>query len=172
MQKRKLGNSGLEVSALGLGCMGMSFSYGPPKDKQEMTSLLRAAVERGITFFDTAEVYGPFLNEELVGEALAPFRDRVVIATKFGFDLSPQFDPRGMKGPPGLNSRPVHIQQAVEGSLKRLNVEVIDLLYQHRVDPNGWFINCESTLKEKQCKSANLEKATWKFRLSGSAAWE
>jgi aryl-alcohol dehydrogenase-like predicted oxidoreductase len=136
MQKRKLGNSGLEVSALGLGCMGMSFSYGPPKDKQEMTSLLRAAVERGITFFDTAEVYGPYLNEELVGEALAPFRDRVVIATKFGFDLSPDFDPRGMKGAPGLNSGPQHIMQAVEGSLKRLKVDVIDLLYQHRVDPN------------------------------------
>jgi aryl-alcohol dehydrogenase-like predicted oxidoreductase len=136
MRKRKLGNSGLEVSALGLGCMGMSFSYGPPKDKQEMTSLLRAGVERGITFFDTAEVYGPFLNEELVGEALAPFRGRVVIATKFGFDLSPDFDPRGMKGAPGLNSRPEHIKQAAEGSLKRLKVDVIDLLYQHRVDPN------------------------------------
>jgi aryl-alcohol dehydrogenase-like predicted oxidoreductase len=136
MQKRKLGNSGLEVSALGLGCMGMSFSYGPPKDKREMTSLIRTAVERGITFFDTAEVYGPFLNEELVGEALAPVRDQVVIATKFGFDLSPDFDPRGMKGAPGLNSRPEHIKQAVEGSLKRLKVNVIDLLYQHRVDPN------------------------------------
>src|SRR5258707_10443025 len=136
MQKRKLGNSNLEVSALGLGCMGMSFSYGPPKDKQEMTSLLRAAVERGITFFDTAEVYGPFLNEELVGEALAPFRKQVAIATKFGFDLSPDFDPRGMKGAPGLNSRPEHIKQAVEGSLKRLKVDVIDLLHQHRVDPN------------------------------------
>jgi aryl-alcohol dehydrogenase-like predicted oxidoreductase len=136
MQKRKLGNSGLEVSALGLGCMGMSFSYGPPKDTKEMTSLIRAAVERGITFFDTAEVYGPFLNEELVGEALAPFRDRVAIATKFGFDLSPDFDPRGMKGAPGLNSRPEHIKQAAEGSLKRLKVDVIDLFYQHRVDPN------------------------------------
>jgi len=136
MQKRKLGKSGLEVSALGLGCMGMSFSYGPPKDKQEMTSLIRAAVERGITFFDTAEVYGPFINEELVGEALAPYRSQVVIATKFGFDLSPNFDPRGMKGAPGLNSRPEHIKQAAEGSLKRLNVEVIDLFYQHRVDPN------------------------------------
>jgi aryl-alcohol dehydrogenase-like predicted oxidoreductase len=136
MQTRKLGNSGLEVSALGLGCMGMSFSYGPPKDKQEMTSLIRAAVERGITFFDTAEVYGPFLNEELVGEALAPFRKQVVIATKFGFDLSPDFDPRGMKGLPGLNSRPEHIKQAAEGSLKRLKVDVIDLLYQHRVDPS------------------------------------
>jgi aryl-alcohol dehydrogenase-like predicted oxidoreductase len=136
MQKRKLGNSGLEVSALGLGCMGMSFSYGPPKDKQEMISLLRAAVERGITFFDTAEVYGPLLNEELVGEAMAPFRDRVVIATKFGFDLSPDFDPRGMKGLPGLNSRPEHIKQAAEGSLKRLRTDVIDLYYQHRVDPS------------------------------------
>jgi aryl-alcohol dehydrogenase-like predicted oxidoreductase len=133
MQKRKLGNSGLEVSALGLGCMGMSFSYGPPKDKQEMTALLRAAVERGITFFDTAEVYGPFLNEELVGEALAPFRKQVVIATKFGFDLSGS-DNR--PGAAGLNSRPEHIKQAAEGSLKRLKVDVIDLLYQHRVDPN------------------------------------
>src|SRR6201998_4627244 len=133
MQKRKLGNSNLEVSALGLGCMGMSFSYGPPKDKQEMTSLLRAAVERGITFFDTAEVYGPFLNEELVGEALAPFRKHVVIATKFGFDLSGS-DNR--PGAAGLNSRPEHIKEAVEGSLKRLKGETIDLLYQHRVDPN------------------------------------
>ena len=136
MKKRKLGTSNLEVSAIGFGCMGMSFSYGPPKDKQEMTSVLQAAVERGITFFDTAEVYGPFLNEELVGEALAPFRDEVVIATKFGFDLDPDFDPRGMKGPPGLNSRPEHIREAVEGSLKRLRVDVIDLLYQHRVDPD------------------------------------
>jgi aryl-alcohol dehydrogenase-like predicted oxidoreductase len=136
MQKRKLGKSGLEVSALGLGCMGMSFSYGPPKDKQEMTALIRAAVERGITFFDTAEVYGPFTNEELVGESLAPFRKQVVIATKFGFDLSPNLDPRGMKGAPGLNSRPEHIKEAVEGSLKRLKVDVIDLLYQHRVDLN------------------------------------
>jgi aryl-alcohol dehydrogenase-like predicted oxidoreductase len=136
MQKRKLGKSGLEVSALGLGCMGMSFSYGPPKDKGEMTSLLRTAVERGVTFFDTAEVYGPFTNEELVGEALAPFRKQVVIATKFGFDLSPDFDPRGMKGLPGLNSRPEHIKQAAEGSLKRLKTDVIDLYYQHRVDPN------------------------------------
>jgi len=133
MQKRKLGKSNLEVSALGLGCMGMSFSYGPPKDKQEMTSLLHAAVERGITFFDTAEVYGPFTNEELVGEALAPFRGKVVIATKFGFDLSGS-DHR--PGAAGLNSRPEHIKEAVEGSLKRLKVETIDLLYQHRVDPN------------------------------------
>jgi aryl-alcohol dehydrogenase-like predicted oxidoreductase len=133
MQKRKLGKSNLEVSAIGLGCMGMSFSYGPPKDKQEMTSLLRAAVERGITFFDTAEVYGPYTNEELVGQALAPFRKQVVIATKFGFDLSGS-DHR--PGAAGLNSRPENIKQAVEGSLKRLKVDVIDLLYQHRVDPN------------------------------------
>src|SRR5205809_546251 len=105
MQKRKLGNSNLEVSTIGLGCMGMSFSYGPPKDTQEMTALLRAAVERGVTFFDTAEVYGPFLNEDLVGEALAPFRGQVVIASKFGFDLDPNLDPRGMTGAPGLNSR-------------------------------------------------------------------
>jgi aryl-alcohol dehydrogenase-like predicted oxidoreductase len=133
MQKRKLGKSNLEVSAIGLGCMGMSFSYGPPKDKQEMTALLHAAVERGITFFDTAEVYGPYLNEELVGEALAPYRGKVVIATKFGFDLSGS-DNR--PGAAGLNSRPEHIMEAVEGSLKRLKVDAIDLLYQHRVDPN------------------------------------
>jgi len=133
MQKRKLGKSNLEVSAIGLGCMGMSFSYGPAKDKQEMTGLLRAAVERGVTFFDTAEVYGPFVNEELVGEALALFRKQVVIATKFGFDLSGS-DNR--PGAPGLNSRPEHIKRAVEGSLKRLKVSVIDLLYQHRVDAN------------------------------------
>jgi aryl-alcohol dehydrogenase-like predicted oxidoreductase len=133
MQKRSLGKSNLEVSALGLGCMGMSFSYGPPKDKQEMTSLLHAAVDRGITFFDTAEVYGPYLNEELVGEALAPYRGKVVIATKFGFDPG---GPDNRPGAAGLNSRPEHIEQAVEGSLKRLKVETIDLLYQHRVDPN------------------------------------
>jgi aryl-alcohol dehydrogenase-like predicted oxidoreductase len=148
MQKRKLGNSNLEVSAIGLGCMGMSFSYGPPKDKQEMTALLGAAVDRGITFFDTAEVYGPYLNEELVGEALAPFRDRVVIATKFGFDISPNSDPRGMKGSPGLNSRPEHIKEAVEGSLKRLKVEAIDLLYQHRVDPNVPIEDVAGAVKE------------------------
>jgi aryl-alcohol dehydrogenase-like predicted oxidoreductase len=128
--------------------MGMSFSYGPPKDKQEMTSVLRAAVERGITFFDTAEVYGPFLNEELVGEALAPFRGKLVIATKFGFDLNPKFDPRGMKGAPGLNSRPEHIKEAVEGSLKRLRVETIDLLYQHRVDPNVPIEDVAGAVKE------------------------
>jgi aryl-alcohol dehydrogenase-like predicted oxidoreductase len=133
MQKRKLGKSNLEVSTLGLGCMGMSFSYGPPPDKREMISLIRTAVERGITFFDTAEVYGPFTNEELVGEALAPVRDRVVIATKFGFDLSGS-DHR--PGAAGLNSKPEHIKEAVEGSLKRLKIETIDLLYQHRVDPN------------------------------------
>jgi aryl-alcohol dehydrogenase-like predicted oxidoreductase len=133
MQKRKLGRSNLEVSTLGLGCMGMSFSYGPPKDKQEMISLLRTAVERGVTFFDTAEVYGPFINEELVGEALAPVRGQVVLATKFGFDLS---GPDNRPGAAGLNSRPEHVKQAVEGSLKRLRVETIDLLYQHRVDPN------------------------------------
>jgi aryl-alcohol dehydrogenase-like predicted oxidoreductase len=132
MQKRKLGKSNLEVSAIGLGCMGMSFSYGPPKDKQEMISLLRTAVELGIAFFDTAEVYGPFTNEELVGEALAPFRGQVVIATKFGFDLSGS-DHR--PGAAGLNSRPEHIKQAAEGSLKRLRVDAIDLYYQHRVDP-------------------------------------
>jgi aryl-alcohol dehydrogenase-like predicted oxidoreductase len=149
MQKRKLGKSNLEVSALGLGCMGMSFSYGPPKDKQEMTTLLHAAVDRGITFFDTAEVYGPWLNEELVGEALAPFRGKVVIATKFGFDVSPDKDPRGMKGaPPGVNSQPEHIKQAVEGSLKRLKVETIDLLYQHRVDPNVPIEDVAGAVKE------------------------
>ncbi len=136
LRKRTLGNSNLEVSAIGLGCMGMSFSYGPPKETREMISLIEAAVERGVTFFDTAEVYGPFTNEELVGEALAPFRDQVVIATKFGFEINPKNDPRGMKGAPVLNSRPDHIRQAVEGSLKRLKTGVIDLLYQHRVDPN------------------------------------
>jgi aryl-alcohol dehydrogenase-like predicted oxidoreductase len=148
MQKRTLGKTNFEVSALGLGCMGMSFSYGPPKDKAEMTALLRAAVERGITFFDTAEVYGPFLNEELVGEALAPFRRDVAIATKFGFDLNPGLDPRGMKGLPGLNSRPEHIREAVEGSLKRLNIECIDLLYQHRVDPDVPIEDVTGAVKE------------------------
>jgi aryl-alcohol dehydrogenase-like predicted oxidoreductase len=130
MQKRKLGNSDLEVSALGLGCMGMSFSYGPPADKQEMISLLRSAVERGITFFDTAEVYGPFTNEELVGEGLAPFRGQVVIATKFGFKVNTD------EKQAGLDSRPEHIKEVAEASLKRLRVEAIDLFYQHRVDPN------------------------------------
>jgi aryl-alcohol dehydrogenase-like predicted oxidoreductase len=145
MQKRKLGTSNLDVSAIGLGCMGMSFSYGPAKDVQEMTALLHAAVERGVTFFDTAEVYGPFLNEELVGEALAPLRDRVVIATKFGFDLGGNDNRPGMAG---LNSRPEHIKQAVEGSLKRLKVDVIDLLYQHRVDPNVPIEDVAGTVKE------------------------
>jgi aryl-alcohol dehydrogenase-like predicted oxidoreductase len=132
MQKRKLGNSNLEVSAIGLGCMGMSVGYGPAGDKQEMISLIRAAVERGVTFFDTAQVYGPFTNEELVGEALAPFRDQVVIGTKFGHD----FGPDGKQPPKGLNSRPEYIKRIVEGSLTRLRVETIDLFYQHRVDPN------------------------------------
>lgn len=131
MKKRVLGRSGLEVSAIGLGCMGMSFSYGPPRDRNEMIALIRAAVERGVTFFDTAEVYGPYTNEELVGEALEPFRGQVVIATKFGFRLRPDAQPGFL----GLDSRPERIRQAVEGSLKRLRVEAIDLLYQHRVDP-------------------------------------
>ena len=130
MQKRKLGKSNLEVSMIGLGCMGMSFGYGPPKDKQEMISVIRAAIELGVTFFDTAEVYGPFINEELVGEALAPFRQQVVIATKFGFHI----DADGKQA--GLNSRPEHIREVAEASLKRLNTDTIDLFYQHRVDPN------------------------------------
>ena len=129
LKTRMLGRSGLEVSAIGLGCMGMSFAYDPAPDKKEMISLIHSAVERGVTFFDTAEAYGPFTNEELVGEALAPYRDKVIIATKFGFDL------RGGKQT-GLDSRPEHIKKAVEGSLKRLKVDSIDLLYQHRVDPN------------------------------------
>ncbi len=136
MKKRLLGKSGLEVSALGLGCMGMSYSYGPPADKKEMTLLLHQAVDRGITFFDTAEVYGPFTNEELLGEALSPLRDKVVIATKFGFDLDPSKDPRGIKGMPGLNSRPEQIRKVAEASLRRLRTDVIDLFYQHRVDPD------------------------------------
>jgi aryl-alcohol dehydrogenase-like predicted oxidoreductase len=131
MQKRKLGKSSLEVSALGLGCMGMSFGYGPPGDKQEMISVIRAAVERGVTFFDTAEVYGPFTNEELVGEALAPFREQVVIATKFGFKLDP-----GTGKQAGLDSRPEHVKEVADASLKRLRVDAIDLFYQHRVDPD------------------------------------
>src|SRR3954452_23074372 len=143
MQKRILGNSDLEVSAIGLGCMGMSFSYGPPKDVREMTSLLRAAVERGVTFFDTAEAYGPFTNEELVGEALAPFRDRVVIATKFGFDIAPDGQRSG-----GLNSRPEHIRQVADASLKRLKTDVIDLFYQHRVDPNVPIEDVAGAVKE------------------------
>src|SRR5450631_3494856 len=130
MKKRKLGRSNLEVSAVGLGCMGMSFSYGPPKDKQEMTSLLHAAVDRGVTFFDTAEVYGPYTNEELVGEALAPFRKQVAIATKFGFKIDPTTGKQA-----GLDSRPERIKEVAEASLKRLRTDTIDLFYQHRVDP-------------------------------------
>jgi aryl-alcohol dehydrogenase-like predicted oxidoreductase len=143
MQKRKLGKSGLEVSAIGLGCMGMSSAYGPPADKQEMISLLRAAVERGVTFFDTAEVYGPLTNEELVGEALAPVRGQVVIATKFGFKLNPNGGP-----PLGLDSRPEHIRQVAEASLKRLKSDVIDLFYQHRVDPDVPIEDVAGAVKE------------------------
>src|SRR5689334_9461815 len=143
MRKRTLGKSGLEVSAIGLGCMGMSFGYGPPKDQQEMISLLRAAVERGVTLFDTAEVYGPFTNEELVGEGLAPFRDQVVIATKFGFKLKPD-------GPgwAGVDSRPEHIKEVAEASLRRLRTDRIDLFYQHRVDPEVPIEEVAGTVKE------------------------
>ena len=143
MQQRRLGSSNLEVSAIGLGCMGMSFGYGPARDKQEMIALLRSAVERGVTFFDTAQVYGPFTNEELLGEALAPFRGQVVIATKFGFD----FDDAG-KQREGLNSRPAYIRKMTEGSLKRLQVEAIDLYYQHRVDPAVPIEEVAGTVKE------------------------
>jgi aryl-alcohol dehydrogenase-like predicted oxidoreductase len=142
MQKRKLGKSNLEVSAIGLGCMGMSFGYGPPKEKNEMISLIRAAVERGVTFFDTAEVYGPFTNEELVGEALPPFREKVVIATKFGF----KFGPKGEQI--GLDSRPEHIKEVAEASLKRLRTDVIDLFYQHRVDPDVPIEDAASAVKD------------------------
>src|SRR5437773_3738508 len=142
MQKRKLGNSNLEVSALGLGCMGMSFGYGPPADKREMISLIRTAVERGVTLFDTAEAYGPYTNEELVGEALAPFRNRVVIATKFGF----KFGPDGKQV--GLDSRPEHIKEVAEASLKRLRSDTIDLFYQHRVDPNVPIEDVAGAVKE------------------------
>jgi aryl-alcohol dehydrogenase-like predicted oxidoreductase len=141
MQKRKLGKSNLEVSALGLGCMGMSFGYGPAGEKQEMIAVIRSAVEQGVTFFDTAEVYGPFTNEELVGEALAPFRDKVVIATKFGFDCD-----AGKQG--GLNSQPEHICKVVDASLKRLKIQTIDLLYQHRVDPNVPIEDVAGTVKD------------------------
>src|SRR2546427_990865 len=144
MKKRKLGRSGLEVSAIGLGCMGMSFGYGPPKDKQEMISLLRAAVERGVTFFDTAEVYGPFTNEELVGEGLAPFREQVVIATKFGFKPDSTPETRWSS----LDSRPEHIREVAEASLQRLRTDVIDLFYQHRVDPNVSIEDVAGTVKE------------------------
>src|SRR5436189_4237004 len=142
MQKRELGKSGLAVSGIGLGCMGMSSGYGPPKDKQEMISLLRAAVERGVTFFDTAEIYGPFINEELVGEALAPMRERVVIATKFGFKLGPKGEQIG------LDSRPEHIKEVADASLKRLRTDVIDLFYQHRVDPNVPIEDVAGAVKE------------------------
>jgi aryl-alcohol dehydrogenase-like predicted oxidoreductase len=143
MKRRKLGKSGLEVSAIGLGCMGMSFGYGPPKDKQEMIALLHAAVERGVTFFDTAEVYGPFTNEELVGEGLAPFREQVVIATKFGFKLDPKSG-RSI----GVDSRPEHIKEVAEASLKRLRTDVIDLFYQHRVDPEVPIEDVAGAVKE------------------------
>jgi aryl-alcohol dehydrogenase-like predicted oxidoreductase len=143
MQKRKLGNSNLEVSALGFGCMGMSFGYGPAGDKQDMISVIQAAVERGVTFFDTAEVYGPFTNEELVGEALAPFRDQVVIATKFGFKLDPNTGKQA-----GLDSRPEHIREVAEASLKRLRTDVIDLFYQHRVDPDVPIEDTAGAVKE------------------------
>jgi aryl-alcohol dehydrogenase-like predicted oxidoreductase len=143
MKKRKLGKSNLEVSALGLGCMGMSFGFGPPADKSEMISLIRTAIERGITFFDTAEVYGPFTNEELVGEALAPLRDRVVIATKFGFKLDPNTGKQV-----GLDSRPEHIKEVAEASLKRLKTNVIDLFYQHRVDPDVPIEDVAGAVKE------------------------
>jgi len=144
MQKRKLGNSDLEVSAIGLGCTGMSWSYGPPKDKQEMISLLHVAVERGVTFFDTAEVYGPLVNEELVGEALAPFRGKVAIATKFGWEPNPNDGGKWST----LNSRPEHIKQALEASLKRLKLDVIDLYYQHRVDLNVPIEDVAGAVKE------------------------
>lgn len=142
MQKRTLGNNHLEVSALGLGCMGMSYAYGPPPDKRKMIALIRSAVERGVTFFDTAEAYGPFTNEELVGEALAPFRGQVVIATKFGFKFGPNGEQTGM------DSRPEHIREVAEASLKRLKVEAIDLLYQHRVDPDVPIEDVASTVKD------------------------
>src|SRR6266542_2460551 len=144
MQKRKLGSTGLEVSALGLGCMGMSFGYGPPSDRQQMISLIRTALERGVTFFDTAEIYGPLTNEDLVGEALAPFRGQVVIATKFGFGPAFEGDTHWSR----LDSRPEHVKQAVEGSLKRLRVDTIDLLYQHRVDPNVPIEDVAGTVKD------------------------
>ncbi|HVU58681.1 MAG TPA: aldo/keto reductase [Puia sp.] len=144
MEKRKLGKSGLEVSALGYGCMGLDYAYGRPADKKEMISLLRAAVDRGVTFFDTAEVYGPLTNEELVGEALAPVRDRVVIATKFGF----KFDSGSGGRPVGVDSRPAHIREVAEASLRRLKVDVIDLLYQHRVDPNVPIEEVAGTVKD------------------------
>jgi aryl-alcohol dehydrogenase-like predicted oxidoreductase len=144
MQKRKLGKSNLEVSALGLGCMGMNHSYGAAHDVQHMISLLRAAVDRGVTFFDTAEVYGPFINEVLLGKALSPIRDKVVIATKFGFNINPDGSPGGQ----GLNSRPEHIRQVADASLKRLNIDAIDLFYQHRVDPDVPIEDVAGTVKD------------------------
>jgi aryl-alcohol dehydrogenase-like predicted oxidoreductase len=162
MQKRKLGNSNLEVSALGLGCMGMSFGYGPAADKQEMIRLLRSAVERGITFFDTAEAYGPFTNEELVGEALSPFRGQVVIATKFGFKLGPKGEQMG------LDSRPEHIKQVAEASLKRLKVDAIDLFYQHCVDPDVPIEDVAGAMKdlirEGKVKHFGLSEAGMKIK--------
>ncbi len=143
IQKRTLGNSGLEVSAIGLGCMGMSFGYGPAQDEQEMIGLIRSAVDLGVTFFDTAEVYGAYTNEKLVGKALSPIRDRVVIATKFGFDID-----AGGKQTGGLNSRPEHVREVAEASLQRLNIDTIDLLYQHRVDPNVPIEDVAGTVKE------------------------
>src|ERR1700761_8285268 len=142
MQKRKLGRSGLEVSALGLGCMGLSYGYGPATEKQEAIKLIRTAFDRGVTFFDTAEAYGPFKNEELLGEAVAPFREKVAIATKFGFG----FDDKGTIN--GVNSKPAHIRAVVDASLKRLNVDVIDLLYQHRVDPEVPIEDVAGTVKD------------------------
>lgn len=148
METRTLGSGNLEVSAIGYGCMGLNFGYGQPLDKQDAIALIRAAVDCGVTFFDTAEVYGPFTNEELVGEALAPFREQVVIATKFGFDIAPNADPRGMRGRPALNSRPDHVKAAVAGSLRRLKIETIDLLYQHRVDPEVPIEDVAGAVKE------------------------
>jgi aryl-alcohol dehydrogenase-like predicted oxidoreductase len=144
MKKRKLGKNNLEVSAIGLGCMGMSYGYGPAGDKKEMISLIQSAVERGVTLFDTAEAYGPFINEELVGEALAPFRDQVVIATKFGFKI----DPKAERGLNGVDSRPEHIKEVAEASLKRLKVDAIDLFYQHRVDPDVPIEDVAGAVKE------------------------
>ncbi len=157
MQKRKLGKSNLEVSAIGLGCMGMSFGFGPAMDKKEGIALIRAAVERGVTFFDTAEVYGPFTNEELVGEALAPFRDQVVIATKFGWAANPQDGGKWT----ALDSRPEHIKQVAEASLKRLKTDVIDLYYQHRVDPKVPIEDVAGAVKE--LIQARQSKTLWPF---------
>src|ERR1700737_2751373 len=161
MKKRKLGKSGLEVSAIGVGCMGVNFSYGQALDKRQAIDLIRGAVERGVTFFDTAEVYGPFTNEELVGEALAPFRDQVVIATKFGWRLDPETGRQV-----GLDSRPEHIREVAEASLKRLKVDVIDLLYQHRVDPDVPIEHVAGTVKdlirEGKVKHFGLSEPHWR----------